>query len=70
MSTPIEVVELQIVALEAEREELYKSFITIEKQLNEKKTILAAFNIVNREAVLFDAWIQQSKITSRPENPQ
>ena len=66
MTTPIDVVKNQIDALLVQREDLYKQFAEIERQLKDKQTLLSAFVLVSRDINLYKSWQEQANQTDAP----
>lgn len=67
MTTPVEQLRLDIAALETERETIYDRTHVINGLLQKYKTLLAAFEIVSKDPVMYDKWLATVEKTPRPE---
>jgi uncharacterized coiled-coil protein SlyX len=62
----IEGLTTTIAQLEAQRETLCAQLQTVTDNLEKRKTLLAAYNVVSKDPVLYDQWVASVAQTPRP----
>lgn len=63
----IEGLKTLISQYEKQRDTIYLQLVDLNKELEKRKVLLAAFDVVSTDPVLYDQWVQSVQETQRPQ---